>query len=316
MSSVPADEVRIVVITAPTSLPNRAFAQRILAGLALEQIVTKALLIVEPRPPRPDASERWRRLLHRPAPRRLAAILLRRALAVVAPAPEPVPADPWIGMAERVHRVGPLNGPVMLEALCAAKPDYLVLAGLGILNADALAIPRRGTFNVHPGLLPWVRGVSVVERAIERGVPVGVTAHYVNSGIDTGAIIQRELIPAQPHDTLASLEQHAYHRCTQLMVALVAAAARGQQPVATPQIRRYPYCKEMSAEIYGRTEETVRQGRAVRLYREWLAFYGSHILPPVLDRSPPLGIAPLPLHAGIGSLLPRAPNPETKVGMA
>jgi Formyl transferase len=301
MSPSHDSDVRIVVITSPTSPTNRAFAERILAALALERVAVRALLIIEPLPWRSSGRERLGRLLRNPSPRRLVAGFLSRALRAVESAPEVAEPDPWLGMAEEVRRVGPLNGPVMLEALRSMEPDYLVLAGLGILNDDALAIPRRGTFNVHPGLLPWVRGVAVIERAVERRIPVGITAHYVNAGIDTGPIIRRELIPVQPYDTLASLERKSYLRCTQVMAELVAAAARGQHPAATPQGQRYPYCKDMSVEDYARVDEAVRKGLAMGLYQEWLAFHGSHVLPMDMHRSPPVGVKPLAARAGCPS---------------
>jgi methionyl-tRNA formyltransferase len=273
-----SDGSPIVVITS-----GGEFAHRILAGLALEQVRPRALMVVEP--PRPRAQRRRRRL-RIPSPRRVSAAVLRRALRLVETAPAREPPDPWSGAAEEVRRAGPLNQPGMLEILRDLEPDYLVLAGVGILSAEALAIPRCGTFNVHPGLLPWIRGVGVVERALERGFPVGLTAHYVNAGIDTGAILRRELIPVQPFDTLASLRRNAYERCAQVMVELVAAAARGQVPEAIPQQGRFPYCTALSDEEYAGLEASIRAGLALRLYRRWLEYVGCHILPPGEDRPP------------------------------
>ena len=272
MSADQAGEVRIVVITS-----GGEFAQRILTGLALERVMPQALLIIEQASPR-NHEGLLRRLSRRPSPRRLAAAVLRRALKAIEPAPLSVQPSPWEGIADVVRTVGPLNGQDMLEALRSLEPDYLVLAGLGILKAEALSIPRRGTFNVHPGLLPWIRGVDVIERAIQRNIPVGITAHYVNAGIDTGAIIQRELIPVHSNDTLVSLRRKAYERCARLMVELVSTAARGRHPEATTQRQRYPYCSSLTTEEFSRIEATVREGLAVRLYEEWLAFYGSQIL--------------------------------------
>jgi methionyl-tRNA formyltransferase len=275
-----ASEVRIVVITS-----GGDYAQRILTGLALEGVIPQALLIIQPARPR-DNEGLLRRLCRRPSPRRLAAAVLRRALRAVEPATQSDQPSPWEGMAEEVRTVGPLNGQAMLEALRSLEPDYLVLAGLGILKAEALSIPRRGTFNVHPGLLPWIRGVDVIERAIQRSTPVGITAHYVNAGIDTGAIIRRELIPVHSHDTLGSLRRKAYERSARLMVELATAAAHGRHPEATTQRRRYRYCSSLTTEEFSRIEATVREGLAVKLYREWLAFYGSHIIPAGEERSP------------------------------
>ena len=49
--------------------------------------------------------------------------------------------------------------------------------------------------NVHPALLPAFPGIGSVEQAIAYGVKLfGVTVHFVDEGIDSGAIIlQRAL---------------------------------------------------------------------------------------------------------------------------
>ena len=268
---------RIVVITS-----GGDFAQRILAGLALVPVRPRALILVGPSERKP--AKRPRRRI--PSPRRLTAAALRRALRFVEPAPRTKTPDPWSGSAEEVRSAGPLNGPTMLDVLNDLKPDYLVLAGAGILVQDALAIPRCGTFNVHPGLLPWIRGMSVVERAIERGIPIGITAHYVDPGIDTGAIIHRELIPVQCYDTLGSLRRKAYERCAQVMVDLVADAARGRHAEATPQRGRFRYCTALPDEDSAGLDASVRAGLALKLYRQWREFFGSDVLPPG-NRRPP-----------------------------
>jgi methionyl-tRNA formyltransferase len=52
-------------------------------------------------------------------------------------------------------------------------------------------VPHLGVLNVHLGLLPEVRGMSSPEWSLIKHIPVGVTIHYVDAGIDTGPILQR-----------------------------------------------------------------------------------------------------------------------------
>lgn len=55
-----------------------------------------------------------------------------------------------------------------LERLRAVGPDLCVTAAYGnILPRAFLDIPRCGTLNIHPSLLPWWRGAAPVPRAIE-----------------------------------------------------------------------------------------------------------------------------------------------------
>lgn len=184
---------RVVVLT-----HGGDYADRILLGLALADAPPEAILIAAP--PRAASGDRALvRVLDRARARRVTARLLCRLAASVERDPFDETADSWpirwSGLAPEVTVTGSLNDRQMVSDVRAARPDYLVLAGLGIVSAEVLAVPTRGTLNVHPALLPWVRGVGVIERSIERRVPVGVTAHHVDAGVDTGALIRRELVP-------------------------------------------------------------------------------------------------------------------------
>jgi len=155
------------------------------------------------------------------------------------------------------------------------------------------ALPSRGTINVHPGLLPWIRGVHVVEHAVERRVPVGVTAHFVNAGIDTGNIIRRELIPVGRGDTLRSLRRKSSERCTELLIELAAGVMRGEHPDGLAQQTRFPYCKWLRDAQLRDIDAKVASGEAMELHASWSAYFGSDIIP--LDRNdyPPIATAPL-----------------------
>jgi len=52
-----------------------------------------------------------------------------------------------------------------------------------------------GVLNVHLGLLPQIRGMSSPEWSLLSGVPVGITFHYMDAGIDTGPILRRYEFP-------------------------------------------------------------------------------------------------------------------------
>jgi phosphoribosylglycinamide formyltransferase-1 len=67
--------------------------------------------------------------------------------------------------------------------------------------------------NVHPSLLPAFPGARAVEDALSAGVDTtGVTIHYVDEGLDTGAVIRQELIPVEPRATLLERIHEVEHR--------------------------------------------------------------------------------------------------------
>jgi phosphoribosylglycinamide formyltransferase-1 len=88
---------------------------------------------------------------------------------------------------------------------------YMELLGEVFLDRFPAAV-----INVHPSLLPSFPGLGAIEQALAYGVKVfGVTVHYVDAGVDSGAVIlQRavELADArQPEEVLAALRplEHA-----------------------------------------------------------------------------------------------------------
>jgi folate-dependent phosphoribosylglycinamide formyltransferase PurN len=78
-------------------------------------------------------------------------------------------------------------------------PDANVFTGGNILRQTLLAIPRIGVLNAHLALLPQIRGMSSPEWSLLCDVPLAVTIHLMDTGIDTGPVLlQRTFeIPAQ-----------------------------------------------------------------------------------------------------------------------
>jgi phosphoribosylglycinamide formyltransferase-1 len=67
--------------------------------------------------------------------------------------------------------------------------------------------------NVHPSLLPAFPGARAVEDALSAGVDTtGVTIHYVDEGLDTGAVIRQEPVPVEPRATLLERIHEVEHR--------------------------------------------------------------------------------------------------------
>jgi len=74
-------------------------------------------------------------------------------------------------------------------------PDMVVSVGFGHrVPVDILDIPDHGCVNLHPGYLPYNRGMSPNVWSIVEDTPAGVTLHYMDEDFDTGGIIaQREV---------------------------------------------------------------------------------------------------------------------------
>lgn len=93
--------------------------------------------------------------------------------------------------------------------------DFFVVASYGkIIKQNILDIPARGCLNVHPSLLPLLRGASPIETAILNDMrETGVTIMLMDAQMDHGPILMQKTHtfkewPAtkkEVHDTLAAL---------------------------------------------------------------------------------------------------------------
>jgi methionyl-tRNA formyltransferase len=112
------------------------------------------------------------------------------------------------------------TSPEFYRTIKDLAPDIGVVVAYGhILKPDLLAIPTRGMVNVHPSLLPELRGAAPVEWAILNGLEkTGVTIMQMTAGLDSGPILHQ--IPHRiPNDvTGGELSEHLAEMGAQALV--------------------------------------------------------------------------------------------------
>jgi len=86
-----------------------------------------------------------------------------------------------------------------VELVCLG--GYMRLLSPGFIHA----FPDR-IVNIHPSLLPAFPGLDAQKQAIEHGARIsGCTVHYVDEGLDSGAIILQKTVEVRPDDTVETL---------------------------------------------------------------------------------------------------------------
>lgn len=112
------------------------------------------------------------------------------------------------------------TGPEFYRTIKGLAPDVGVVVAYGhILKPELLAIPARGMVNVHPSLLPELRGAAPVEWAILNGLEkTGVTIMQMAQGLDSGPILHQ--IPHRiPNDvTGGELSEHLAEMGAQALI--------------------------------------------------------------------------------------------------
>jgi len=105
------------------------------------------------------------------------------------------------------HQFSRLTGPDAQEALRTARADIGVMAYVTqLVPQDFCNIPKFGTIQFHPSLLPLHRGASSMSWAIILGRrETGFSIFRPTDGLDEGPVILTRSVPIEPEDTLGTL---------------------------------------------------------------------------------------------------------------
>ncbi len=128
----------------------------------------------------------------------------------------------------------------LADWLTARGARLVVLAGyMELLGERFLSRFPGAVINVHPSLLPAFPGLAAIEQALSYGVKVfGVTVHFVDAGVDTGAVILQGAVALpdarEPEQVLAALRPLEH----ELLPRAVALFARGAVAVDPENPRR------------------------------------------------------------------------------
>ena len=120
-----------------------------------------------------------------------------------------------------------------VTALGKASVDLVVLAGfMRVLKGEFLRAFEGRIINIHPSLLPSFPGLEAWKQALEHGVKVtGCTVHFVDAGVDAGAIVAQEAVPVLDDDIPETLHQRIHAAEYELYPRCIAAIARGEVTV-------------------------------------------------------------------------------------
>src|SRR5215210_3109086 len=107
----------------------------------------------------------------------------------------------------KVHQFKSLKAPEAVEAMRAADADIGIMAFvLQFAPQEFVNIPKHGTIQFHPSLLPKYRGPSSINWPIIRGDrKTGLTIFRPNDGLDEGPVVLQKETPISPDDTLGTV---------------------------------------------------------------------------------------------------------------
>ena len=163
------------------------------------------------------------------------------------------------------------------EGLAKFAPDLIVVVAFGqILPTEILDLPKLGCLNVHPSLLPRLRGASPIATAILQGDDVtGVTIMLLDAGMDTGPILNQREVPISADDTTGSLAIRLAQTGAQLLMETLPLWIDGRIKPQPQEESRASYSKVINksdGEIDWRLS-TLELWRRVRAFDPWPGCY-------------------------------------------
>lgn len=100
-----------------------------------------------------------------------------------------------------------LKGPEAVQAMRELNADIGIMAFvLQFAPQDFVKIPKHGTIQYHPSLLPKYRGPSSINWPIIKGEKeTGLTIFRPNDGLDEGEVVLQKTTPVSENDTLGTV---------------------------------------------------------------------------------------------------------------
>jgi methionyl-tRNA formyltransferase len=107
----------------------------------------------------------------------------------------------------KVHQFKSLRAPEAVQAMKDANADIGIMAFvLQFAPQEFVNIPKCGTIQFHPSLLPKFRGPSSINWPIIKGeTETGLTIFRPTDGLDEGAVILQKKTPISADDTLGTI---------------------------------------------------------------------------------------------------------------
>lgn len=137
-----------------------------------------------------------------------------------------------------------------IEELRRFAPELIVVVAYGhILKKEILEIPSRGCINLHPSLLPKLRGAAPIPWAIIRGEKeTGVTTFFMNERMDAGEIILQKITPIGEEEDAGGLSARLAKMGAELLAETVDLIEKGRAPRTVQDESQVTYAPKLKKE--------------------------------------------------------------------
>ncbi len=123
---------------------------------------------------------------------------------------------------------------------------FVVVAYGKIIPSTVFNLPRHGTVNLHPSLLPKYRGAAPIEWALINGeAETGVTVQRINEDLDAGDVILQETIALDETMTAADLYERVIPLGAELLLMAMDLFEVGKAEPRPQDHEKATYCGKL-----------------------------------------------------------------------
>lgn len=156
--------------------------------------------------------------------------------------------------------------------------DLFIVASYGkILPARLLEIPKKGVLNVHPSLLPRLRGASPIRSAIlEDEKETGVTIMLIDEGMDHGPIVAQARVEVESWPPKASLLEALFaHEGGELLAEVIPLWLEGNITPEEQDHDKATFTKKIKKEdgLIDLSDDPYQNLLKIRAYEGWPGTY-------------------------------------------
>jgi methionyl-tRNA formyltransferase len=173
----------------------------------------------------------------------------------------------------RIPILQPTRIEAAIENIRDLTPDVIVVIAYGqILPRDVLELPRLACLNLHASLLPRWRGAAPIQAAIAAGDPeTGITAMYMDEGLDTGDVLLQRNLEILPNDTGGSLHDRLAQIAPEALLESLRLVAAGAAPRIAQDSALATHAPKLKREhgLIDWSESAEAIERKVRAYNPW-----------------------------------------------
>lgn len=144
-------------------------------------------------------------------------------------------AGPPMNLIRKIRYANTEEGRALLKEL---NPDLIIVNGTRIISKKTLESVPATFINIHTGITPAFRGVHGGYWAVANSKKelFGTTIHYVDTGVDTGGIIEQVFVDPPEKDNFYTYPYLQYATVLPVLKDVIQSFIDGKKPATKPPV--------------------------------------------------------------------------------